>query len=80
MMLNPSIIPEWKLRHSESWMTVFREKTSDGPLLSMHCKPCLKYHVKGICYDDCKNKKSHCALVGDDKVKTDDFIKSLRGE
>ena len=80
MMVNPAVVNDWKLRPSESWNTVFREKTVEGPSLSMLCKPCLKYHVKGLCYDDCKHKASHCALVGEDKKKTDDFIKSLRGE
>ena len=39
----------------------------------------MKYHVKGVCYDDCKNRDSHKSLVGHDKDKTDKFIKSLRG-
>ena len=80
MMRNPNIFEEWKLRHNESWMTVFREKTMQGPDLSLACKPCLKYQVKGVCYDDCRQKKSHCVLIGDDKRATNDFIKQLRGE
>ena len=40
----------------------------------------MKYHVKGYCFKDCKNKNSHRVLEGEDKRKTDKFIKELRGE
>jgi hypothetical protein len=71
---------DWKLRPNENWETIFRNKTLEGPDLSIGCKPCLKFHVKTICYDDCKQICSHRKLSGEDKVKTDKFIKSLRGE
>ena len=80
MIKNTAQVEEWKLRASESWETVFKEKTVDGPILSFGCKPCLKFHVKGVCYDDCKNSESHKVLAGKDKEKTEDYIKSLRNE
>ena len=46
----------------------------------MECRLCLKYHVKGICYSDCAHKASHCIITGDDKIKSDKYIKTLRGE
>ena len=80
MVKNNSMNEEWKLRPNESWETVYRGKTKEGPMLSFSCKPCLKFHGKGICYEDCSHKASHCNLVGEDKELTNNFIKSLRGE
>ena len=77
---NTNVTREWKLRPSEAWDSIFQNKTNDGPTLSLSCKPCLKYQVKGICYSDCKHKESHKTLLGDDKTKTDKYIKELRGE
>ena len=77
---NQNQVPCWKLRQSEKWDTVFKNKSRDGPNLSSHCKPCLKYQVKGLCYSDCPFKASHTSLGQDDKTKTDRFIKELRGE
>jgi hypothetical protein len=71
---------EWKIRPSEQWESVFRHRSTDGPELSMGCRPCLKYHCKGACFDDCTNKDSHVNLKDSDKCKTDAFIKQLRGE
>ena len=77
---NNERVEEWKMRKGESWNNVFCNKAIEGPMLTAKCHPCLKYHVRGSCYADCKNKASHCILHGDDKVKTANFIKSLRGE
>ena len=71
---------EWKIRPSEQWESVFRHRSTEGPELSMGCRPCLKYQCKGACFDDCTNKDSHVNLKGDDKSKTASFIKQLRGE
>ena len=71
----------WKLRSNERWDNIFRLKTLDGPTLSFGCKPCLKYHVKGICYKDCRQVASHCTLTNEaDISKMSQFVKSLRGE
>ena len=80
MVRNNDINADWKLRNGETWNTVFRNKSADGPMLSLQCRPCLKYHVKGVCYEDCANKVSHCTLIESDKEQTTNYIKSLRGE
>ena len=78
---NLDLVQDWKLRSEESYETVFRNKTVEGPMLSLSSKPCLKYHVNGICYSDCKYKRSHQKIsMKDDIDKTSKFIKSLRGE
>ena len=77
---NSENVQEWRLRPNETWNTVFRNQTFNGPKLSMNCHPCLKYHVRGACFSDCKNRGSHCTLVGLDKENVSKFIKSLRGE
>ena len=47
-----SVLKDWKLRNYEKWGKVFMNKTNEGPDLSIGCKPCLKYHVKSLCYSD----------------------------
>ena len=78
--LNTNQNPDWKLRQDESWDSVFKNKTNGGPILSMGCRLCLKFQSKGICYSDCAHRASHCVIIGDDKVKSDKYIKTLRGE
>ena len=73
-------VHNWKMRLDERWDTVFKNKTKDGPTLSVGGRPCLKWHCKLFCYNDCRNKASHRVLVGNDKLKTEQFIKSIRGE
>jgi hypothetical protein len=80
MVRNGAINKEWKLRNNERWDTVFRSKSHTGPLLSMGSKPCLKYHVKGFCFDDCTLLQSHTKLNEADSKLTEEFIKELRGE
>ena len=60
---------EWKLREQEKWESVFQGKSNDGPSLSLGCKPCLKFYVKGRCFDDCCNKNSHKILIAKMKQK-----------
>lgn len=80
MVRNGSIVREWKLRNDEKWDTVFRSKSHTGPMLSIGSKPCLKYQVKGFCFDDCTLLPSHTKLNEADAKLTSDFIKELRGE
>ena len=80
MVRNTSQIREWKLRNDERWETVFRSKSRQGPTLSVGCKPCLKFHAKGFCFDDCALIKSHATLNSEDNKATTNFIKELRGE
>jgi hypothetical protein len=77
---NPALQKEWKLRQNENWDTIFRANAHEGPILTLGSKPCLKYLVKGVCCTDCTLIKSHCELNPCDVKKTDEFIKSLRGE
>ena len=79
-VVNDEMNNDWKLGANEQWETVFRHKSVNGSKLSVNCLPCLKYHCKGWCFKDCKNKASHKKLLNDDKSKTNAFIKSLRGE
>jgi hypothetical protein len=80
MVRNSAVKKEWKLRNSESWDTVFRSKSHRGPVLSIETRPCLKYHVKGFCFDDCTLLKSHAKLNDADAKLTEEYIKELRGE
>ena len=80
MVKNDTQVRDWKLRNTEKWETVFRGKSRHGPTLSLGCKPCLKYHAKGFCFDDCSLIKSHQKLNADDTKSTENFIKELRGE
>jgi hypothetical protein len=77
---NTNMVKEWKLRPTESWEEIFLNKTNDSPMLSMDCRACLKYQVKGICYSDCRHRASHTILRGEDKEKLSKFVKELRGE
>ena len=77
---NTNPVSDWKIRLDETWENVFRNKTRDGPMLSTGCKPCLRWHAKLDCFDDCSNSASHTVLAGCDKVLTDKFIKEIRGE
>ena len=80
MVRNESQTREWKVRNDERWETVFRGKSRHGPTLSLGCKPCLKYHAKGFCFDDCSLLQSHQKLNEADSKTTANFIKELRGE
>ena len=77
---NMKLNTDWKLRQSESWDAIFMNKTNDSPFLSMGCRACLKFHVKGICYSDCRHKNSHVELNGEDSKKLSNHLKTLRGE
>ena len=48
---NDNIVAEWKLKPNESWNKTFKSKSKEGPKLSSGNHPCLKFHVKGICYN-----------------------------
>lgn len=72
-----SMNPEWRLKDGESWQT-WRHRVNNAPTLSCSAKPCLKFHVKGTCFDNCTNRTSHRKLTGEDFKKTDEFIKKVR--
>ena len=75
---NPHVPEEWKLKNGEEWDKVFVKKTLSGPEMSCGAKFCLKYWVKGLCYEDCRQKCSHGNLTHADKVAAGAYIKSLR--
>jgi hypothetical protein len=80
MVRNPNTNKEWKLRNDEKWETIFRGKSRYGPVLSTGGKPCLKYHAKGFCFEDCVFAHSHKKLNENDEKATANYIKELRGE
>ena len=55
-------------------------KPNEFPDLSVGCKPCLKYHVKGLCYSECRYQSSHSVLETYDIMKTGKRIEQLRGK
>ena len=77
---NSRMVEAWKLRPGENYTEVFGHKVTSGPILSMGCHGCHKYHNRGWCYTDCHNKKSHCTLTGDDFQAFDNRVKAIRGE
>ena len=78
MVRNENIKEEWRLKGDESWNKFFRHKSKEAPTLSMSCRACLKYHVKGYCFQDCTFKESYVNLRNEDLRKTDAYIKSLQ--
>lgn len=78
MVRNENVEEAWRLKRSENWNQTFRHKSKDAPILSNGAKACLKFHVKGFCFDDCKFRGSHVNLAGQDHAKTEAYIKSLR--
>ena len=47
--------------------------------MSKGCRVCLKYWVKGICYNDCKHRGSHSTLSDEEKQQTEAYIQELQG-
>lgn len=66
-----------RIKPNEDWDNTFKKKSNRGPVLSNGSMPCLKFHVKGICYTDCYFKKSHIPLAGDDLKKVQEYVKQL---
>ena len=79
-VVNNNMLEEWKLRAGESYETVFKDKVKKGPILSMGCRGCHKFHNKGWCYPDCNNIASHTILTGEDASKFGGYCKQCRGE
>jgi len=74
---NDDIHDKWKLSDDEPWQQ-WRHKVGQAPTLQCKVKPCLKYHIKGSCFDDCTNKASHKKLTGEDYRITNEFIRKTR--
>ena len=67
-------------RTTEQWNKVFGNKSKEGPVLSFGSKACVKYHSKGICYDDCFYRASQKLLGANDLKLYSDYVKKLHGE
>ena len=80
MIINDHMENDLKKKPSENWNKIFKNNIRKGPTISVDTHACLKFHVKGICYEDCRFKSSHIKLTGDDLLKTKDFVKKLRDE
>ena len=45
------------------------------------CKMCTRFHIRGDCFDDCKNKESHVPkgnIPADRKAAMKDYMKKVR--
>ena len=80
MEKNDKVDSKNEARTTEQWNKVFGNKSKDGPVLSFGSKACVKYHSKGICYDDCFYRASHKLLGANDLKLYSDYVKKLRGE
>ena len=78
MIKNKNIEQTWKLEQRENWNQTFRHKSKDAPTLGNGSKVCLKFHVKGFCFQDCKFKGLNTQLTGQDFEVPDKYIKWLR--
>ena len=70
---NPNPRPEWMVRAGEIYGTIF------GRPEDVHLRPrglCLRWHMKGYCFADCKHK--HCEPSADQVSALDTFIKKMR--
>jgi len=77
---NNNVIEECRLVRHENWSKLFQGKSKEGEILSCGTYPCIKYHVKGVCYDDCAFKGSHRRLTGSDEEKVKKLVSKLRRE
>ena len=75
MIKDESMDSQWRLKSNESWQN-WRHKVRTAPTLSCNAKPCLKFHVKGSCFEDSKNITSHRNLTREDyQKKTSSLIR-----
>ena len=77
---NNQMDPTWKLRKGERYEAVFQNKVLKGPMLTMGCKGCHRWHNKGMCFKGCANEDSHKQLTGKDHTTFDNYVKQCRGE
>jgi len=81
-VFNNNQVAEFKLKPEEVWANTFRGACMDDrPSWGQHGKMCARWHVRGNCFKDCKNKDSH---VGKDKITNEKkegmlkYIKKVR--
>jgi hypothetical protein len=77
--INPSIVPEWKIKETENYSSVFYKHIDTCPKLNGH-PICCKYQTIGNCNygKDCNRKDSHCKLTGTARQEYDTWVKSCR--
>ena len=78
-VVDPRVVPAWKLRQNETWDTIIRRNLRAGPDLSSGCKPCLKNQVNFFATMTVRFF-NHEEIKRQDREKTENFIKSLRRE
>jgi hypothetical protein len=56
---NESPVEGWGLKDGEKWELFSGENSRDRPKWDKDSRVCHKYHVKGYCFGDCKDRASH---------------------
>ena len=81
-VVNNDQVAEFKMKPEEDWRNNFRNVCMhDRPSWGQNGKMCTRWHIRGDCFKDCKNKASH---VGKDKIPNDKkegmkkYIKTVR--
>ena len=64
-VFNNKQVVEFKLKPEEEWRTFRSTCMSDRPSWGQNGKMCMRWHICGDCFKDCKNSASH---VGKDKI------------
>ena len=68
-VVNNDQVAEFKMKPEEDWRNNFRNVCMhDRPSWDQNGKMCTRWHIRGDCFKDCKNKASH---VGKDKIPND---------
>ena len=63
--------PDFQFQRGESWRDIREKCVKSRPSWGNGKVMCARWHTKGDCYSDCRNKESH---VGKDKVPDDKVI------
>ena len=83
---NEDQIEEFKLKPGESWRdNICGKCTDDRPAWKGHAKVkmCIRWHIKGDCFGDCKHKDSHVPaneVPEKEKGNFRKFLKKVRGD
>lgn len=74
---NKSQAKELRMERGEKW-SMFQGKLKDVPRLESGEKPCIRYHVKGYCFKDCKMAKTHAPITEKDVENIAEFLNQIR--
>ena len=79
---NEEPIPGVCLKEGESFKDVFRGKLIDQrPMWDSKRKMCARYHIKHVCFKDCRQKESHqpnSKVPEGKKKEMRDYVKKVR--